>query len=561
MRKINSSFQTEYISQEGQKLSNRDYFGYVELDQYACYVVSDSLDEDEIFHSAKLVVESCIRYFIEKPSMSKSFLKRLVKKADQELKQQKGCSNLKATVLIVVTDYQKIRYCCVGNSRFYLLRNDRFFERSKDQSLAQTLLEDEKIILDQVARHEERNNLYSYLGDQGHPVPDISKKIKLVNGDVFSIATRGIWERCEETEFLEIHKEAKEPKDILEKIEDSILSKQEQEQIDNYTLVVTFVQKIYESSKKKLSIKQILMITIPILILFSGIATGWYFYNRSIKNKEIKLKNHMESGENYFQYDNYKKAVEDYEEAKKLAIDLKKQKEKEEIDECLILAEQILLADSTLNGGDYKKAQDLYLIAKKLSNEAGNIGKEYIEEQLSRTEGYLSIYDLLSIGEKKEESGNYKKAIKYYKKAREKASSLYDRDGKEEALQKQLSAEEALEKKEQAIADKKEKERAKREEEQKQKEEEKKAEEEKAKKEQEEQREIEQQQKLQEQKNAIEFENKGNDLLKEGEYESAITYYRVAKEIYIRLEFADLADSMNDKIEAAKLEQKVKEEK
>lgn len=127
MRRINSSFQTEYISQEGQKLSNRDYFGYVELDQYACYVVSDSLDEDEIFHSAKLVVESCIRYFIEKPSMSKSFLKRLVKKADQELKQQKGCSNLKATVLIVVTDYQKIRYCCVGNSRFYLLRNDRFF--------------------------------------------------------------------------------------------------------------------------------------------------------------------------------------------------------------------------------------------------------------------------------------------------------------------------------------------------------------------------------------------------------------------------------------------------
>ena len=29
MRRINSEFQTLHISEEGQKLSNRDYFGYV----------------------------------------------------------------------------------------------------------------------------------------------------------------------------------------------------------------------------------------------------------------------------------------------------------------------------------------------------------------------------------------------------------------------------------------------------------------------------------------------------------------------------------------------------
>lgn len=563
MRKINSSFQTEYISEEGQKLSNRDYFGYVEMDDYACYVLSDSLDEEEETNSAKLVVESMIRHFVEQPSMRKRTFKQLIKKAHQELKQQKGGRNLKATVLVVVTDYQKIRYCYVGNSRFYLLRNDRFLIQSKDQSLTQNLLEEENIVLDQVAQHEERNNLYSYLGDQGNPRPIVSKKISLENGDVFSIATRGVWERCEETEFLQIQKEAKEPSEILEKVEDVILDKQEEHKdtIDNYTLAVTFVQKVYESPKKKVSIKKILMVALPLVLLLGGIGVGIYFYHRSVKNKEEKLVNYMESGETYLSYDNFKKASEEYEEAKKLAVDLKKGKEKEEIDQYLKLAEQVLLADESMNKEEYEKAQELYFIARTLSNEAGNVGMDYIEEQLNKTEGYLSVYDLLTLGEKKEETGNLKKAITYYKEAREKASSLYFKEGKEEALNKQIAAEEMLEKKEQKEEEQKAKEQEAEEEQKKQEEEEQKAQEEKEKQEEEEQRELEQQQKLNDQQNAIDLENKGNELLKEEEYESAITYYQTAKAIYIRLELADRADNLNEKISAAKAGQKAKEKK
>ena len=58
MRRINSEFQTVNMSEEGQKLSNRDYFGYVEMDDFACYVLADSLDGDSSINSAKLVVET-----------------------------------------------------------------------------------------------------------------------------------------------------------------------------------------------------------------------------------------------------------------------------------------------------------------------------------------------------------------------------------------------------------------------------------------------------------------------------------------------------------------------
>ena len=58
MRRINSEFQTVNMSEEGQKLSNRDYFGYVEMDDFACYVLADSLDGDSSINSACLLYTS-----------------------------------------------------------------------------------------------------------------------------------------------------------------------------------------------------------------------------------------------------------------------------------------------------------------------------------------------------------------------------------------------------------------------------------------------------------------------------------------------------------------------
>lgn len=39
MRRINSEFKTGNLSEEGQQLANRDYFGYVEMDDFAFYAM------------------------------------------------------------------------------------------------------------------------------------------------------------------------------------------------------------------------------------------------------------------------------------------------------------------------------------------------------------------------------------------------------------------------------------------------------------------------------------------------------------------------------------------
>ena len=441
MRRINSEFRTNFISEEGLELTNKDYFGYAEMEEHACYVLADSLDEEPLSNSAQAVVESLIRSFSEAPTMSRRKLKKYMLTAHRELRRQQGGIHLKASVVMVVTDYQKVRYCHAGNSRFYLLRNGRILLRTEDQSLTGNLIREKKLSVDRAAAHEERNNLYSCLGGRGTPELSISKKHPLADGDTLYLMSRGVWEACGDQELLDISKDAKEPTEILEQVEDLILGKQEAYQIDNYTLAVTFIDKVYRSPKKKVSVKAVLMIAVPLLLAAGGISLGLWLRHRNIRSREESLAQCMESGEAYIKYDNYVRAAEEYTEAKKLADGLKNTEISEESGQYQKLSEQICLADEALREEEYQKAQELYRKARDLSWEAGNVGKTYIESRLEETEGHLELLDLMELGTRREESGDRDGAIEAYKEARKKAAALYDTALKTEALEKQAALE------------------------------------------------------------------------------------------------------------------------
>lgn len=529
MRRINSEFQTFHMSEEGQKLSNRDYFGYVEMDDFACYVLADSLDEEPAVNSARLAVESIIRDFTEAPAMSRRALRRYLRRAHAELLHQRGGMHLKAAVVAAVTDYRKLRYCHVGNSRLYLIRNARILERTYDQSLTQNLIEQERVVLDEAARHEQRNNLYSFLGERGAPQIQISRKKKLEAGDLFIQLTRGVWEQCEEQEFLRIVNDAKETKDILYQTEDLILKDQNSRSIDNYSMAVTSVNKVYQSPKKPVSVKKILMIVLPILVVVITVSVPLFVRHRGIQNKTRSMLQCMENGEEYLTRNNYQKAKEEYAEARKLSDSLRRDAEYGEADRYMKLSEQIILADEALSAGEYQKAQELYLTARQMAADAGNVGISYIEGQLTRTEGYIEVFDLIARGERKEEYGNLEGAVELYKEAKEKAAALYFMDGKKEALERQMKAEETLEKEQLAAAQRLREQ----------------IEAEAA------DRALDNEQRDNDRQSAIALENQGNALLAEGCYESAITFYQAAQAIYDRLELTGLADGMKPKIEAA----------
>lgn len=248
MRKENSDFSTKFISEAGSYLINADYFAFVELKDYACYVIADGIDPDEKKESAKLAVTTVITEFSEAPGMSAGKLNHFLKAAHETLLRESEEIRLEASIVVLLTDYKKAIWGHAGNSRLCWIRNGEIKTVTKDTSLTQRMADEEEIPIDQIAEHEERNNLYTYLGQPGRFTPVISAKKKLEDGDIFILMTRGVWENVGNAEIIDAVDGVSKAEDVCTGLEDVILS-QRLEIIENYTIASVFINKIYQNPK------------------------------------------------------------------------------------------------------------------------------------------------------------------------------------------------------------------------------------------------------------------------------------------------------------------------
>lgn len=320
MRKENSTIRTKFISEAGSQLLNADYFAFVELDNYACYCIADGIDNDKTKESARLVVSAVIDEFIQKPGMGKKHLKKYLMKAHQTLLHESGTFRLESSVLVIVTDYKKLRYANAGNARMYICRNGKVIVQSKDQSLSQNMAERGDIALDKIEEHEERHNLYCYAGQRGRFKPYVSNRIKLTDGDVISLMTCGIWENTGIAELLDSIEDAGAPEEVCTNMEEIIL-RQRLRNIQNYTFVCIYIDKVYLNPNKQRNQKLIKKILIPIAIaaviaLSVLIVSKVLFYQKVSSmwnNIELAVQD-MAAGLDEEGNNNYEKAREIYEE-------------------------------------------------------------------------------------------------------------------------------------------------------------------------------------------------------------------------------------------------------
>ncbi len=435
IRKQNSEFLTAFTSEAAKNLKNTDCFAHVELDGYACYVLADGIDDISGAKSARLCVDSVITSFTESPSMSKKALKKYIKTANEILKKQKSKKRLKASIMIVVHNYVKLRYVHAGNVRFRIYRNGFLKYESKDQSLSMDLAESGKLEKDMVIKHEERHNLYSYLGQDKEFSPKVSKKIKLTSTDAIALYTRGFWENVDDGEILDLFKDATDkPQETVNTAEDMLLSKQPK-QLDAFSFVTIFVNKTFVDPNKKRRIKKILSILIPILIIL--LIIGIIVYNiYSTKQKNIALMN--EKFANAIQYindENYIRAQSMIEEAITYADKVNDTEITANATNYLMLIESVINADNNLTSKKYSAALSGFLIALDKSRYADNISNDYINEKLEETSAYIQVYDLISLGDNLTTNFLYSKAEQQYLNAKVLASKVYFDEGRQSAIQ------------------------------------------------------------------------------------------------------------------------------
>lgn len=435
MRKQNSTFKTAFISEAGSGLENNDYFAFVELEQFACYVIADGLNDLPDAESARLATQTIIMAFQEHPSIRKRAVLSYLEAANKALGGADSREKLKASVTVIVTDYAKARYAYAGNTRLRIYREGAVKDQTQDMSLGTELVKERNLPEDILSRHEQRNNLYTYLGQGAGFSPFVSKKIKLVNGDIFALYTRGIWENLDGGELDDVFSEAKDtPQECLDNVEDLLLSRQPG-QLENYTFAAVFVDKVYLDPNRKRRIKKIITITVTVLIITAIASLVIWFLCRQRQKRIDEMERRYSNMIEYIQDDNYLRAREECVEALKMAEKLRKKKEIKEISDYQKLIEAVNTADDTYSGKKYQEAQSAYVTALERSRYADRIADDYIDGQLSRITDYLSVFDYIQLGDTLAAQGDYKRAEEKYLQAKILATRTYFEDGRKDAME------------------------------------------------------------------------------------------------------------------------------
>ena len=458
MRKQNSKFNTNFISEEGSSLKNSDFFAYAELDNFACYVLADGIEDVADSESAKEAVESIIAKFQEKPSISKGKIHGYLKHANEVLLKAEKYMKLKASIVVAVTDYENVRFGYAGNVRAKLYRNNKMFYKTIDTSLSSEMVSKEMISEDALSRHEQRSNLYTFLGQKGFS-PVISGKIKLVDTDILILYTKGVWENVSEGEIDNIFAESgKDPKDALLKVEAVLLDKN-LGYIDNYTIAGIYIDKVFIESdtKKKKRRKLILIVSIASVVVILGAIIALYFYKKYTRELKEDMNTHYENMLKFIEMENYTKADTECEESIKKAESLRNKEMKELLYHYEQVIEGIIEADEKYDAKSYKEAKPLYELILSEIPYADNAGLSYVRKRLDFISGYESVNLSLDNGDILFDSEIYDKARERYVDAKTEARDVGYEEGKLKAEAKLLAVDQAIAKKDdgkQAEADK-----------------------------------------------------------------------------------------------------------
>lgn len=421
MRRENSDFKTKFISESGSYLQNRDYFAFVELEDCACYCIADGIDEDVRKYSAKLAVSAAIEAFHENPKFSRMAIKRYMTIANDELHRESSDARLEASMVIAITNYKKIIWAYAGNSRLYLVRNENIRYQTQDHSLSQNLANEGEIPIDQIGFHEERHNLYSYVGQAGRFAPTISKKYKLVDGDIIMLLTRGVWQGIGTAELLDAIEGIDGPEKVCLGLEEVVLSQQDGI-LDNYTIASVFINKIYRNPNANRNKKLIkLGTTILALLLMVCLTLFIVFFNKSRSNYKSMMAS-VNKGVKLLEEKNYIDAISEMENALESServrtINREKNRQILIVNEYSELSSILSSAKEFLDNGFYGNAERKF---NEASNAFANIKEQYevdmdIEKVINAYEQYSKY---MNEADELVKAGDYSLAADSYENAR-----------------------------------------------------------------------------------------------------------------------------------------------
>jgi serine/threonine protein phosphatase PrpC len=243
--------ETKILSDKGKRKNNEDYAAYNFVDDYYCWVVCDGLgghDAGEI--ASKVVANTIVSGFCEKPSIEKEDISAYIQEAQDELtslqKENKLCENMKTTLVAGFSDGENFRYAHIGDSRLYYFRNRKILFQTLDHSVPQMLVNLGESKKEDIRTHEDRNRLLKVMGTEwDKPKYEISENIiDIKKDDAILLCTDGFWEYVYEKEMISLLEESKSVDKWLQNMKRKIENGTKEIENDNYTAIgIKFIEK------------------------------------------------------------------------------------------------------------------------------------------------------------------------------------------------------------------------------------------------------------------------------------------------------------------------------
>jgi serine/threonine protein phosphatase PrpC len=189
-------------SRIGARRANQDRIAYTYGRDTLLLVVADGMGGHT---GGEIAAQICVRLFIErfqreaKPILINpfKFLQDSMTRAHEALvsyaNQFSMLETPRTTCVAAVVQAGHAYWAHVGDSRLYLYRDARLIGETKDHSKVQYLVDQGLIAATEVARHPDRNRIFSCLGGMVDPVIDLGKRTPLRNGDLVVMCSDGLW--------------------------------------------------------------------------------------------------------------------------------------------------------------------------------------------------------------------------------------------------------------------------------------------------------------------------------------------------------------------------------
>lgn len=161
--------------------------------------------------------------------------------------QRMGSGRMGTTLLVVNLVGHNLYVGHVGDSRAYLVRNNKPKCITNDHTQVGDLVRMRLLSPEKIRTHSQRSILNKCLGLNLFVQPDIFK-VPVQNGDVMILCTDGIWSVIEDDEFGHFTKSTKNPEELCREIIDLAM---ERDSDDNLSIVVLQFNKLTSHHQDK----------------------------------------------------------------------------------------------------------------------------------------------------------------------------------------------------------------------------------------------------------------------------------------------------------------------